>query len=172
MTANDLLAESVLANKQLLGRFLAGFDDGMRVRTAPSLPNHAAWNLGHCALVMSRVTERLDGKPLPDAEFIVGPKGDSQRFGTESVAFGSTPTSDHTTYPAFARCVQIFESACDRLAAAARAATPAQLDSTTQWGNSQTTLAMLVLRMSFHNGMHAGQISDLRRALGFKSVLA
>lgn len=28
------------------------------------------------------------------------------------------------------------------------------------------------LRMMGHNGMHTGQIADLRRALGFKSIFA
>lgn len=172
MTINDLLADSVLANKQLLGRFLAGFDDKARVQTAPSLPNHVAWCLGHCAFMMHRVSEKLDGRPLPPDEFVAGSTGDAVRFAVEAVAMGSKPTTDPASYPGLARCVALFESSCDRLAAAARAATQAQLESSVTWGNSQTKLALLIVRMSFHNGMHTGQIADLRRALGFKSIFA
>jgi hypothetical protein len=30
----------------------------------------------------------------------------------------------------------------------------------------------LVSRMTFHNGFHTGQLADLRRALGFRSIFS
>jgi hypothetical protein len=138
------------------------------------LPNHVAWNLGHIALTMHRVADKIDGQGLPASDFAVGPgaAGDSQRFSSESVAFGSMPTGDSMAYPSYARCIAIFEGACDRLAAAASGATDAQLAAETPWGGPgmTTPVHLLVARMAFHNGMHCGQIADLRRALGMGSI--
>jgi len=39
------------------------------------------------------------------------------------------------------------------------------------WGMGQTMPRFqLAMRMAFHNGFHVGQIADLRRAFGFKSI--
>ena len=93
-------------------------------------------------------------------------------FHSESIAFGSKPTGDAAAYPSLARCTEIYNAACDRLAAAVRAAPESKLTESVKWGNGESPLWMLVLRMVFHNGFHTGQIADLRRALGFKSIFA
>ncbi|MCE7974352.1 MAG: DinB family protein [Leptolyngbya sp. PLA1] len=172
MRRQDLLAESVLMSKPLVLRFLPGFDDSNATRQAPNLPNHAVWSLGHLALTMHRVAEKLDGVPLPGDTFAPGPAGDARRFATESVSFNSEPADTPANYPPLARAVEIFEKACDRLAAAARHATDAVLDAPTPWGATTVPVWTLVLRMSFHNGIHTGQLTDLRRSLGFKRVLS
>jgi hypothetical protein len=169
MRPQDLLADAIDACKLLTSRYLAGFDESSRTRQAPSLPNHAAWNLGHTALTMHRVAAMLDGGPLPEQDFATA--SDATRFATQDVAFGSAPTST-APYPTFARCCEIYNAACDRLARATRAATDAQIDQTVPWGNAQTTLRLLIPRMIFHNGFHTGQIADLRRAFGFQSIFA
>ncbi len=175
MDRRDALAESVLTCKQLLARYLAGFDETTRVRQVPNLPNHVAWSLGHCALTMQRATEKLSGRAFPpeDSPFLPGAtRGDATRFGAEGVALGSRPTDDPTAYPSLERARAIFDSACDRLAAAVRAAPDARLDETIPWGQIQLTVQGAIARMIFHNGFHCGQIADLRRALGMKSIFA
>lgn len=172
MSPQSLLSDSVLGCKHLVGRYIAGFTDENHTRQMPGLPNHLAWSLGHLALTMHRVAEKLDGKPFPPSDLIPGATGDKSRFGVESVAFGSAPTADVSAYPTLSRCTTIFEAACDRLAAAAKTASDAQLQTTAKWGQGEATLATLVARMVFHNGTHTGQIADLRRALGFKSIFA
>ena len=183
MTRNDAIAEAILASKQLLGRYLPGFDDTNHTRQPPGLPNHVAWSLGHLALTMHRIAEKIDGGPIPTADFIIGdltkppadparPSGDATRFHTETVSFASVPTDNPARYPRLARCIDIYNAACDRIAAAVRTAADARLDEVIPWGNSQIPLYLAATRMLFHNGMHTGQISDLRRALGFKSIFA
>lgn len=183
MSRQLAIAEGILSCKVMTARYLAGFDESNRAAQAPSLPNHAAWSLGHCAMYMHRVAERLDAKPMPASDFIVGdmtkppadpfaPRGDSTRFHTESVAFGSTPTADPDRYPPLARAVEVFNNACDRLAAAVRSTPDAALDQPTKWGAAELPMVLVCFRMIFHNGFHTGQIADLRRALGFKSVLS
>lgn len=176
MRCQDMLAELIVSNKTLLGRYLKGFSDANHTKQSTDVPNHVAWNLGHLALTMHRVAERLDGKALPVADFFPQgtTTGDSQRISPESVGFGSAPADDPTSYPSLARCVQVFENACDRLAAAARGASDQQLAAETPWGPAGMTTPtyLLVARMAFHNGFHCGQISDLRRAFKFASIFA
>jgi hypothetical protein len=170
MNTQAALADAVLASKPLASRYFAGFTDENHTTQAPGLPNHLAWTLGHLALTMHRVAEMFDGGPFPARDLAVAPTPGA--FLNEDVAFGSAPTSDPKRYPSLARCVQIFDAACDRLAAAVRAASDAKLDETRPWGKGQSTLREIAARMVFHNGMHTGQIADLRRALHFKSIFA
>ncbi len=185
MTPRDLLAESVLTTKQLVARYLAGFTDEMRAKQATNLPNHAAWCLGHCALTMHRLSEKVDAKPFPASDFAPTASGTSPIFGAvgaavtppttftvEAVAFGSAPSSEASAYPHLARCVEIFNAAADRLAAAARASTDTQFNQLIKWGPIESPWWSLVMRMVFHNGFHTGQIADLRRALGLKSIFS
>ena len=174
----ELLAEAVLSTKSLLARYLVGFNDVTHVRQTPDLPNHLAWNLGHLAITMHRVAEKIDSKPLPSTDFIKGDgfggSRDKGYFDTEAISFGSKPEERHDRFPSLARCIAIFNGAADRLAAAARACTDAQLDQTYPWGpaGQQFPLWALIMRMVFHNGFHTGEIADLRRALAFKSIFA
>jgi hypothetical protein len=173
MRRQDLLAEAVLLSRALLARYLPGFDGSNRTRQAPGLPNHLAWNLGHLALTMHRVADRLDGQgALPADVFIEGSdRGDASRFGTESIAFKSQPTDDPSRYPGYARCLEVFDGACARLAAAFLGAPDAALDASMPWGQVEVPVWAAVQRMVFHNGVHTGQIADLRRALDMGRVL-
>lgn len=178
MNRQDTIAESVLATKQGMARWLAGFDDSNYMKQAPSLPNHIAWTLGHLAVTMHKAAGLVDPRHrLPDSDFIVGGTatggGDSRRYASASVEPGSQPTADASQYPAYPRCVEIFNHACDALAAAVRAVPDASLDEIVEWHRAmQIQRGLLAARMGFHNGMHIGQIADLRRALGFKSVFS
>ncbi len=175
-TRGELLAESILSCKLLLGRYLAGFNDVTHVRQTPDLPNHVAWCLGHCALTMIRVADKLDGQGVPKSDFTTGDgtmgSRDKGYFDTEAVAFGSRPEERHDRFPRLERATEIYNHACDRLAAAVRSAPDSKLDEVVPWGQASTPLWALLTRMVFHNGFHTGQIADLRRALSFKSIFA
>jgi hypothetical protein len=168
----EIFANGVVESRELLRRYLKGFDDSNHTKQATNLPNHVAWTLGHVSLVMNRVAEKLDGQPLPPESFVKGDgtAGDRERYDTESVSFNSKPVDDPSRYPTLPRCVQIFDAAVERLASALRRATDAQLDSPTRWGAGETTLGNLAIRMVFHNGTHSGQLADLRRALKMGSI--
>ncbi len=170
--ASDTLAEGVLACKPFLVRYLAGFTDGLVTAQATNLPNHVAWSLGHLGLTMHRVADKLDAKGVPESDFVAGTKGDAARFGIESVAFGSTPVADASNYPGLDRCIAIYEAGCNRLAATVHALDEEGLKKNVPWGESMIPAAAVVHRMIFHNGMHCGQIADLRRALGLKSIFS
>jgi hypothetical protein len=169
MTARDLLAESLLLTKALNARYLAGFDEATRTRQATNLPNHAAWSLGHLALTMHRVAQKVDGREAPSSDFAADTP---DAFDPEAVAFGSVPNAGSAAYPSLERCVVIYNAACDRLALAVRSATEEQFNQVITWGPVQTPWWSLIGRMIFHNGFHTGQIADLRRALAFKPIFS
>lgn len=171
MNVQDAVASAIEMTKTLTGRYLAGFDDSSSVKQATNLPNHVRWNLGHCALTMHRVAEKVGGGVLPDSDFATS-AGDARRFHTDMVSFGSKPGEGAGDYPPLARCVEIYNAACDRLAAAMRALPEKRLTEEVDWVTFKVPLYLLVLRMCFHNGFHTGQIADLRRAFGFKSIFA
>ena len=173
MTPQEVLAENALNCKALVTRFLAGFDDTNRVAQAEHLPNHASWTLGHIALYLHRGAERIDGVAMPESDWVTGDgtAGSAQRYDTESVCYGSTPVADAARYPTLARGRAIFEAACDRLAATVRTAAWAKLCEEVEWGPSKKTLRALAMHVTFHCGLHAGQLMDLRRALGMGRVV-
>lgn len=171
-TAQEYLARGVESTKELLGRYLKGFTDETRAAQAAGLPNHVAWSLAHLAHTMHRVAGYFDGKGFPADVFVEGSSsGDAARFGTEGVCFGSAPAASADAWPGLARCVEAYEGACDRLSRALRAASDADLEKQVPWGAGQQPLGMLTFRMVFHNGMHTGQIADLRRALKMGSIM-
>ncbi len=171
MTPQAVIADAVELSKIQMARYLAGFDDGSSVKQAANLPNHARWCMGHCAMTMHRVAEKVDGKGLPESDFSVE-AGKAGTFHSESVSFGSKPADDSRNYPPLARCVEIYNAACDRLAGATRAAPESKLMEQVEWVTFKMPLYLLIVRMCFHNGFHTGQIADLRRALGFKSIFS
>lgn len=174
MTRQQLLAASIRESRMLLMRYAKGFDDTNHTAQPPNLPNHFAWSMGHMALTMHRIAEKVDGKPLPETDFIksTGAGGSAQRFDTESISMGSTPKPDASLYPIAARCVEIFSRAIDRCAAAFESATDQQLDAPTKWGQIEVPTWSTGVRMVFHNGLHTGQFADLRRVLGMGSIFA
>lgn len=173
MTRQQLLAEFILSTKPLFLRFLEGFDDSTRTVQATNLPNHVVWCLGHCALTMNRAAERFDDQPLPDNDFVTNEpaSGDKQHFDTETVCFDSKPISDPEIYPTLIRAQEIFEAACDRFAQSVSDTSDAKLDEEIPFHSSQTPLSKLIMRVCLHNSAHAGQIIDLRRALGMHQVI-
>lgn len=170
MTPQSVIADTIELSKANLARYLVGFDDATSTRQAANLPNHVRWNIGHLALTMHRVAEKADGKPLPESDFAAATQ--AGRFHTEPVAFGSKPADEEIAYPPLARCVEIYNAAVDRLSAAARALPDARITEPAAWAGGQTPLYQLIVRMAYHNGFHIGQIADMRRALGFKSIFS
>lgn len=175
MNRPDTIAEAVLSTKQIAARYFAGFDDSNRTKQAPTLPNHFAWNLGHAAQTMHRAAEKISGGyVISHNDFIIGGTpsggGDKTRFAIASVAAGSKPVDDPAQYPSFSRCIDIYNHACDTVADIVRHVPDEELDELVEWGPMKMPRWLLALRMMTHNGMHIGQIADLRRAFGFKSI--
>lgn len=173
MSRQNALADAVLAASPLLTRFLTGFED-KHTAQAPNMPNHASWILGHCAYYMHWCAERLQGhesfQNTPEG-FVQGGEGSTSAFAIELISFGSAPEDNPEHYPALDLATKVFTDAVEHLAATVRSATDAQLDRKVQWGQTEITMADAIARMIFHNGTHAGQLTDLRRALGMGGAI-
>lgn len=169
----ETLAHAVEYTEDLFTRFLAGFDETTRARQSDHLPNHATWLLGHCALTMHRVAGVIDDAPIPGSDFQPGkdPLDDPDRYVIEMVCKESIPSDDAALYPSLARSESIFRSAIARLASAVRGATSSTLGEPMTWHGTALTRGELVLRVCFHNGCHAGQLVDLRRAMSLPTVI-
>ncbi len=137
-------------------------DDQMCVQPS-GLVNHAAWNLGHLAVTADVLGRTLGiGEPVCPASW---PK----KFG-----IGSMPTDDASVYPnkatllttlekAFLNAIEIYEntdaSILDALSSVERLRD--------RFGTNGNFAMML---LTSHMGMHIGQISAWRRAMGFASM--
>jgi hypothetical protein len=158
--ANEL-ADAVVSTGDLLVRYLDGFDDSNATAVAANLPNHATWILGHLALTMHRAADAIGGRERPVP------------FDAEPFAFGSTPAARREAYPPLAEMVERFRRSLAGLVAIVREAGEEGLTRRIEWGRGRvpTTGRDLLLRMVFHNGLHCGQLIDMRRALGLGRVV-
>ena len=155
----DALAEAMGSTEELLTRYLEGFDEDHAATQAPGLPNHAAWTMGHLALTMHRAAERIGGRTHPLA------------WDPEPFAFGSTPSAQRGDYPPLSEMIDHYRRSMSLLQEAVRSAGDGGLDKQVRWGRGGTTAGHLAMRMIFHNGVHCGQLVDLRRALGMEPVI-
>jgi hypothetical protein len=153
------LADGVLQSAELLKRYLPGFDESNALKQEPHLPNHVTWCLGHLAITMHRISERIAQREIP------------LEWDPEVFSFGSQPSSDPKLNPTFAEVQRRFDAATQLHARTLRDLNDSDLDRTIPWGAGTTTVRDLAMRMMFHNGTHCGQIVDLRRALGMPRVI-
>ena len=119
MSANShvaiALADGINHSADLLRRYLAGFDDSNATRQAPALPNHAMWCMGHLAVTMHRIAERISQKELP-----LG-------WDPEPFAFNSKPVADRAAYPSWIEVNKRFDTTVRTLADVVRALGEADL---------------------------------------------
>ena len=153
------LADGVVHSAELLRRYLAGIDDSNATQQAPNLPNHMTWCMGHLAVTMHRIAERIAQKPLP------------LDWDPEPFAFGSTPVADRAAYPSWNEINRRFDAAVKTLAEVLRPLSETDLSRSIPWGAGAITVRDAGIRMVFHNGTHTGQMADLRRALGLPRVI-
>jgi len=171
------LARGVRSTEVLMLRFCEGFGETTKCRQTPGLSNHAAWILGHCSMTMHHAADRVLGyeedQPLPTRDFVSadGTAGDPSRYDTATICFGSTPTGEASRFPRWARCVEVYRTGSERLAASLEETAPGRIGRSVRWGPIYLPVGDLVWRVVFHNGTHAGQLVDLRRALGFERVV-
>ncbi|MBS0190598.1 MAG: DinB family protein [Phycisphaerales bacterium] len=174
MKSQEMVAQSVRHSRDLLSRYLVGFDDSNYTATAAGLPNHVGWCLGHLALTNNRFCGWLPrGRAeLPAGDFVEGgASGDSERFGTESVSFGSDPRGG-AVFPRYERCVRVFTDSVERLAGAIEGLSEEELvRPVAMFRGVESPPYLMAARAVYHVGIHNGQIADLRRALGMKGVL-
>lgn len=160
----ESLIRVVNFNGNLLHKMLDGVDDDCMCEQPESLCNHPAWIVGHLAYVRFAILRQQGSidAALPEEWLPL--------FGRNS-----TPESDRAKYPSKADLV----GAYDRLQAATvkllEELTPAELAGPHKIESFRATFPtlqdLLVQMLAAHDGLHAGQLIDWRRARGLPRIM-
>jgi len=160
-------SSNVLANGVAALELSRGFIDGLikdipadKITSQPvANGNHVLWNLGHLAATDDYFLGVVTGKPS------ALPKEWESLFG-----MGSEPKSDAKAYPPLAEVKKAFNERRAALLSWARSQSEEQLASPLpdNLKSFAPTRGALLSALAFHDGVHAGQITVCRKALGLK----
>lgn len=161
-TTLDFALAHLDKSRQLTLDQLKDIPDDQLTRQLPGAPNHFIWVIGHLALTYDYFAQALGGKGP------VAPAGYDTLFN-----FGSTPVGDRSKYPPLSEVLAYNEATFSAFRALAARMTEADLTAKALAGADSFLSHRLdaVLTAAWHEGWHAGQLSMLRRALGYKGTL-
>ena len=131
-------------------------DDKFLHRPVPS-GNHAAWILGHIAYADSMIAAQVGDIPQS------APDGFNELFG-----MGSTPSDDASIYPSVAELRAALEPTRESMIAWFKGMDDAQLAAPLPegWEGFAPTHAALMGICAWHEGLHGGQLTVIRKSLG------
>jgi hypothetical protein len=124
--------------------------------------NHALWTMGHLITGYAWWAGMIDGTP---AQY---PPAYDALFG-----YKSTPTDDPAAYPHPDEVRRVFDGAWRRVMDAAHSLTDADAlrpTATDSHGFAASRLEA-IYKLLWHEGWHQGQLSTLRRSLGFPPLM-
>ena len=159
MNAKDAIQTSLHATKGMLSMYLADFSDAdLLVRPVPGA-NHTAWQLGH--LIAAEV--QLVGKNVPRATYPELPKGFAEQHDKKTATI-DTPTA----FLGKSAYLNLFGMVRESTLANTARLTDSDFDIpvTGDMAKYAPTLGALLLLVSNHTLMHAGQFTVVRRKLG------
>ena len=121
--------------------------------------NHCLWVLGHTAVTDNMLVGQIDESGKVELE------GYWEKFG-----MGSTPVADAAQYPTKAELLEVMAERRRTLLALVDGLDDAGLGRATTGPvkDFAPTIGELVRMIGWHEVMHAGQLSMVRRSLGFK----
>ena len=160
MTEADRIAQVLTSSRALTARYTQGLTPADYHHQPLPGVNSAAWIFGHLTLTERRVTGLLGGElpPLPE--------GFEARFATTGV-----PAGDQHELGDGPALLDEFTATRDRLIAAVAAAGEAKLaEPVPKPSPVYATLGDLAAFMAQHTAMHLGQITVIRRSLGYPPV--
>lgn len=131
-------------------------DEQMTHRPTPQA-NHAAWILGHLAYADDGFRTKLSGNEA------VIPENYEALFG-----MGTTPSDDASLYPSKADLIAVLEQSHAALTSWFKSLSDEQIASPLPEGMEMfgANHATLAATMTWHEGIHAGQLIEVRRSLG------
>ncbi len=162
-TAKQHALETVTFAHALLDKMLATFpSDKMLFQPSPT-SNHALWTMGHLAMTYMWLVTMFDPKKAPAL-----PDSYHRLFG-----MGSTPTSDAGAYPPPAQVRKDFDACFKAFLACVQDLRDSDLYApcASESGGFCTCKIDAAMKGAWHDGWHAGQLADLRRALKLPSVM-
>lgn len=156
------LATLAFARKQTLA-FLEDITQAQAVHQPFPGANHAAWIAGHIAWADDFFLTTLKPRKA------VLPETYTKLFG-----MGSTPTADASTYPKLEQLREKLSQLREEMVAWFGNMPEQQLHASLpkEFDGFAENFAMLMSTISWHEGMHAGQLTVLRKSLGMKPKVA
>lgn len=149
--------------RQMTDRLIADFTKPEQwVYQVHSNCNHALWFVGH----MATTDNFLLSMVAPEQARL--PAGFQEKFGV-----GSHPTSDPADYPPPEEVVAVMQERRDTLLHVLEAFSDQDLARSTPAGAPDflPDFSSVFELAVWHEGLHAGQLTVVRRALGFKPVM-
>lgn len=127
--------------------------------------NHAMWCVGHVAVSDWQVIKMVTGQDNPLEEWM------------PLFSYGTTPSSDASTYPAYEEVLAAFGASRAALVQLLGTMTDADLDRTTEgipqeWEAMFGTHGKALSMVCWHPQQHAGQLSIIRKGLGMALLMA
>jgi uncharacterized damage-inducible protein DinB len=162
MNGSKVVETALGSTQHLLNWFVSDLSDAdLLVRPTPG-SNHIAWQLGHVIASETRMARQLPGASYPSL-----PAGFEEQHGKETA--NQEPPKGFLSKTQY---VDLFNKVREATKAATAKLSESDLEKPTEGPMAQfaPTLAALLLLVSNHSLMHAGQFSVVRRKLG-KPVL-
>ncbi len=163
MIKTEYLLRAATVNIDYAKKLVADLpDERMAEQPAPGM-NHAAWVLGHLTFVADSMIRLFDQPHGMPKEWV------------ELFNLASKPTSDRQRYPSKAALLEAYEKAYARLAEAVKTASPEALERELPNPKLRPMLPTVGVAMvhvlASHHGLHLGQLSAWRRALGLPQAV-
>ena len=161
-TLSEAVVEGLRVSDVLFQRYVADLKPTeWHFQPVPGM-NTVAWVVGHLTLVEHRRATALGATGLPDL-----PAGFAERYGPTRQPAGAQPALDSP-----AELTRLFHAVRDRLRAAVREATPERLAAPLAPPHPLfATVGEATLFLPQHAALHFGQVTVLRRILGYPPVL-
>jgi hypothetical protein len=157
MTPNDLLAAGYRMSAQLFHRMVDDLTLEEFTRQPVPGANCAAWVVGHLAVTMRNMTQRLGATDLPD---IPGELADKLKATRQPAGEQCGCGDPKILLAVFDVCVERFAALAGKLSADGLAGEPDfKVPFATNRGEA-------LLFGALHIAMHTGQLSTIRRSLG------
>ncbi len=157
------IRQQLVSAREISERFLADFEtpEQWLYQVHPGT-NHALWFAGHMGQTDNFFVSLIDPARAVDKE----------NWG-DMFGMGSQPTSNPDDYPPPAEVLDFMRDRRETLLAALDALGEDQLDTPTPEGTPDflADFGMVFQAAAWHEGMHAGQLSIVRRAIGHTPVL-
>ncbi len=162
MTTKEHALRILNFSRQFFNDLLEGVPADKLLHSPVPGGNHALWIIGHLAVTDDFFADMVDGQgqKLP------------QRY-RELFDLGSTPTANEADYPPVSEIREQFAAARQRLISAYEAADEDTLSQPLpqELSNFAPNKLGLPLTQAWHEGIHTGQLSSIRRSLGIKPLV-
>lgn len=157
----EVFATLSKSNADFLKHATAGIPAAEFTKQHANLPNHPAWLVGHLTFIRAAIPLQF-GQP--------GPVQPDARYGA-----GSEPTSDASAYPSKEKLLADFDAAEAHLQKLIASLTPEQIEMPTPHEGFRKHFPLVkdlfLGVLSFHDGIHLGQLIDWRRAHGMPRLI-